>query len=487
MVRKRLDAEGLTDRLFMIVDLAKDREAIIRALREQLVEVRTQPDAQAVRRERQEVLASVEALEGEIDQHHMALHETDAVSGYSYREVLGLLVQTRAEGKLLDLPALRTLLGSLESRSFAAVAEACAPLASLWLAASYESSVLHALKSFPADDALVGEISLQIGKYLAAEQRRQQVLRDHAGAFDTDDPGPLMAWLEANRSFFSLMGADERARLASWLPLFKDGAGAASSGEGTIGTLNACLRDIEALDRSAHDDILFGAVVGLPGALLRQHLVDTRVVAQPPTFWSRLRPSRWGMIRRTRRFLEEIGQPTDVGRMTQLQNALALEERLRPIRDRVGQIRKLLGIEPLAPPPPVEILIRETRAVLRQLEAVFAALKAVVACPRAADAERMALTGTVSAFVELAKQFEGAQARHLARQASLGAIGPLATWFPQEWLSAQARVIGSPGPTWSRWASCSKHCRRWRRFRGFACGLAPCHRWCFRPLLRYMP
>jgi hypothetical protein len=444
VVKKRLDAEGLTDRLFMVVDLARDREAIVRALREQLTEVRSQAGAHNVRRDRNEVLARVEALEAEIDRQHLALHEIDAASGYSYREVLGLLVQIRSEGQVLDVPALRTLLGTLDGRSFAAVAESCAPLADLWLGASYEGSALHALKSFPADEALIAEISRQIQAYLAAEHQRQQVLNDHADAFDTDDPKPLIAWLEANRLFFSQMAAEERTRLAKWLPLFKDGTGGSSSGEDAIGTLKTIVRDLEPLDQSAHDDILFAAVVGLPGALLRQHLVEARVAAQPPTFWSRFKPSRWGMIRRTRRFLEEMGQPTDIGRVTQLQNVLALEERLRPVRERFGQVRKLLDVAPLTEPPALEALLRGSRALLRQVEGTFAAAKVVAECPRVADAERMALAGTASAFAELARQFEGAQARHQARQGSLAALGQLAAWFPQEWSSDQARTIATP-------------------------------------------
>lgn len=444
VVKKRLDSEGLTERLFMVVDLARDREAIIRALREQLAEVRNQASAHNARRERDEVLARVEALEAEIDRQHLALHEIDAACGYSYREVLGLLVQIKAEGQVLDIPTLRTLLGNADNRLFATVAETCAPLADLWLAASYEGSPLHALKSFPADEALIADIARQLQAYLAAEQRRQQILKDHTDAFDTDDPGPLIAWLEAHRLFFSEMAGDERARLAKWLPLFKDDRRRSSSGQDAIGTLKATVRDLDALDASAHDDILFAAVVRLPGALLRQHLVEARVAAQRPTFWSRLRPSRWGMVRRTRRFLEEIGQPTDIGRVALLQSALALEERLRPIRERLGQVRKLLDITSLGEPLPLEALLRETRALLRQVEGTFAAAKIVSECPRGADAEHMALVGTPSAFVELARRFEGAQARYQARRESLGALGRLTEWCPQEWSSDQARAIATP-------------------------------------------
>lgn len=443
VVKKRLDAEGLTDRLFMVVDLARDREAIIRALREQLAEVRNQARAHGARRERDEALTRVKMLEGEIDRHHLALHEIDQTSGHTYREILGRLVQIKAEGQVLDVPALRTLLGSLDTRSSTEVVEACAPLANLWLSASYEGSALHVLKTFPADDALVAEISGRLQAYVSCEQQRQQVLGEHANAFDTDDPEPLIAWVQSNRAFFRQMSADEWARLAKWLALFKNGKGTRSSGEDAIGSLTAVLRDLDALDQSAHDDILFAAVVGLPGAVLRQHLIETRVAAQPPTFWSRFKPSRWRAVRRSRRFLEEIGQPTGVGDVMRLRNALALEERLRPMRERFNQASKVLDIVPATGLLPLADLQREVGTVLRHVEATFTAAKAVAKCPRVADAESMALAGDQSAFVSLINRFEGARARYQARQDSLKALGQLTTWFSQDWASDQARAIDS--------------------------------------------
>lgn len=443
VVKKRLDKEQLTDRLFMVVDLAKDREVIIRELRDQLVEVRDQTGAADARRERDEVLARLRNLEAEIDGQHQALHERDVLSGYSYREILGLLVEARAQGKLLDIPALRTLLGDLDNHALVEVADTGGSLSELWLAAAYEGSALHALKSFSADEALVSEIRRWLEAYRDTEKRRREILAAHANSFDIDDPAPLMSWLSSCREHFTGLEDAERARLAQWLPLFRVSGGGSSSGGDTIDGLKTAIRDLEALDAAHHDDILFGAVVGLAPAGLRERLAEVRIAARPSTFWSRLSPSRWRINRRTRKYLEGMGQIADAQRVVQLMNVLALEERLRPIRDRVAQLRQVLSQQTLAEPLPLSGLLRETRTLLRHVEEVATSAKIVAECPRVADAEQMARAGTLSAFLALAKQFEGAQARHEARQNSLAALARLAPWFPQQWLSEEATTVAT--------------------------------------------
>src|SRR3954468_11635191 len=63
VVQKRLDAEGLGQRLFVVVDFNQDREAIIRALREQLEQVRGATGRPpTLRRAREEKAARVEVL-----------------------------------------------------------------------------------------------------------------------------------------------------------------------------------------------------------------------------------------------------------------------------------------------------------------------------------------------------------------------------------------------------------------------------------------
>src|SRR3954468_14354491 len=116
VVQKRMDAEGLGHRLFLIVDINRDREMIVRALRDQIVAVRASSPAPAaaLRRARVDKAARVEVIERELDSHHAALHTLDDLTGLSYRDLLGELIGVEAEGATVDAPGLRPFLVNLD-------------------------------------------------------------------------------------------------------------------------------------------------------------------------------------------------------------------------------------------------------------------------------------------------------------------------------------------------------------------------------------
>ncbi|WP_237717358.1 protein kinase domain-containing protein [Cupriavidus basilensis] len=148
VVRKRLVAEGLEQRIVMLSDVNRDREPVIRGVREQLEALLKTPDAgpPAWRAQRERVAARIEALEGELDRHQQALHQADARIGLSYRALLGELVALEQGSPPLDVPALRARLEPLDTARVAALEEACAPLARYWLPARFEGSPLARLR-----------------------------------------------------------------------------------------------------------------------------------------------------------------------------------------------------------------------------------------------------------------------------------------------------------------------------------------------------
>jgi len=432
VVKKRLDAEDLADRSFLVVDTTKDREMVIRALRDQLTAVRNQQNQRAatLRQQRDETATRIEGLERDVDQHHSALHATEQSTGLSYRQLLGRLMQLKAEGPLLDIAALRGLLGSLDPTTLSTVEDSCAPLAALWLSAEYENSPLAALRPFATDETVARDVAECFAVFTTTEENRAAALAAHPDAFDTDTPQPCLDWLSAHRQKFASMAEADRQTLAKWLPLFRQsGAGTSTANDATT-TARDCLATLDALPSKAHDTALFASISALPPILLRQRLDAACEAAETPGFLGRINPFRWRRVRQIRSFLGSLGEATDEKRLLELRNALALEAAMRPLRQRVDQLRTLLGIPGPAAPPSVDLLKGELRGHLAQLEAAAAATAAVFACPRAADAERMVADATPDAFERLEARFRGAMARHAARQASLAALKALSEWFP---------------------------------------------------------
>src|SRR3546814_15006494 len=87
----------------MVNDVNKDREPVIRAIREQLEELYQRPyGASGWRQQRQQMAARIESLVRELDGQHRALHATDEQTGLSYRMILSELIGLEREGARLD-------------------------------------------------------------------------------------------------------------------------------------------------------------------------------------------------------------------------------------------------------------------------------------------------------------------------------------------------------------------------------------------------
>ncbi|MFZ1103805.1 MAG: AAA domain-containing protein, partial [Hyphomicrobiaceae bacterium] len=179
VVRKRLEAEDLGNRMVMVTDVNKDRRAVVGAVRDQVEEILTsQTRSGQVATERARVAARIEALEQDIDTHHRALHALDPASGRSYRDLIGELVALdEGERPPIDCLALREVVAGFDLAELAAVEEACAPLGGDWLAAGYEGSPLIALNPFAWDVATCGACARDVYTFRQAEAERARLLQ----------------------------------------------------------------------------------------------------------------------------------------------------------------------------------------------------------------------------------------------------------------------------------------------------------------------
>ena len=148
VVRKRLEKEKLGDRIVMLTDINRDREPIVRAVREQVEALH----AAFGGRPSGGVIATSwprasRALEGELDRHQAALHRADDLTGLTYRTLLGeLLALEASEPTPIELPALGRSFAGLNLAEVTTLQESCAPIAKYWLPAKFEGSPLSVLK-----------------------------------------------------------------------------------------------------------------------------------------------------------------------------------------------------------------------------------------------------------------------------------------------------------------------------------------------------
>lgn len=477
VVRKRLDAEELADRLFMVVDVNRDREALLRELRDQLTAARQHPRDRVagLNRQRDDVAASIEVLEGELDSHHEASRFLDQATGLSYRDLLADLLAIDEAGSTIDAAGLRSVLGHLDGGKLSGIEQVCSSLSRLWLESGYEDSPLVVLKQFQVDTSTAQTLQEDFKTLLGLEAERQTVLSEHANSFDVADPAAHAAWLQVHGAMLEKLSEPMRKVVAAWFDLFRPVSGGAT-GTKAITELENVGSEVAALVTDGQGRGLYEALVKETTASLTILRADAENVSAPLTLFGRLSLRRWRGRRRILKYLVGIGEAQDDARIVALRDAANLELQLRPLRQRVIAVRDTFRLPKLADQTTALELARDVRSLLGGLQRIAAACAAVLCCPQPLEAEAAARGGSVDAFQALRRQFEAAFKRYEARERSKASVQALAGWFKEDWVTQVRTTIDGNGdnlPILNKIAAAISRLTAYQRFRARAGQLDP--------------
>lgn len=441
VVYKRLVAEGLGDRIVMVNDVNKDREPTIRAVREQLDGIfKGSLFDNGWVRQRQRVAAKIEALEGELDRLHRALHNVDAASGLSYRALLGELIQLETGTPPLSIPQLRTKLSNLDPSALTTVEEQCAPLARYWLPAKFEGSALAQLKPFASDPATIDEFKAVFSAFLDAEQSRTEVLNAHPARFDVDDPEPYRAWLRQHAARLGALDDTQRKRLAQWLPLFRPSDKSDAPGHVHYNALKNLHKELLSINGAGYLEVLSIALAKLPDAELSEILLQAGLAVRPSTFFSRLNPATYIRRSKLQKFAIGAGATIETDTIGKLLAAAQLEQQWRPHRNSLnitaGALQLDIVISTCGP-----TLTEECLGRLRKVEEVRELAQHLAVAPRGDEFDAAFMTGERTPVDQLLDGFERAFVRHAARQHSLQALTALDEWFVADLIDRSRQSI----------------------------------------------
>ncbi len=441
VVHKRLVAEGLADRIVMVNDVNKDREPTIRAVREQLDAIfKGSAFDNGWVRQRERMAARIEALEGELDRHHQALHAVDESTGLSYRVLLGELIQLEAGEPAIDVPQLRTKLSAMDISSLTTLEEQCAPLARYWLPARYEGSALVQLKHFATDSATIKEFQAAFASFLEAEQHRIDTLAAHPAKFDIDDPAPYRAWLDANARRLVELDDVQRKSLAQWLPLFRPADRSDAPGHIHYAALKDLHGTLVQIDGGAFNAALSPALARLPAPELAGIEVRAKLATRAPTFFSRFNPATYVRRKALLKFAVALGASASNETLGHIRDAARLEQKWRPLRTSLNTISQALRLgtvdEDCGPTLSEECLTR-----LRQLEEIRELAQHLAIAPRGDEFDSAVMTGDRAPVEQLLDGFEAAFVRHNARQHSRQALAALEDWLSPELFEACMTAI----------------------------------------------
>ena len=223
VVKKRLIAAGLENRLAMVTNVVKDRQSLLRSIRDQLATLTEADASQARQHEREAVVLAtqMEKLETQIDAQYHTTARIDETSGRTYRQILGELISLEESmQQALDVVGLRRLLATRSAPDVAELVESCAAIASQWLDADFEGSPLAATAQFPNDDATIREFRELLQAFVEAEDVRSRLPAVQSRVLPTDAPDGLEEWLAKHGTFLAELSDDKLRAAGSLLPLF---------------------------------------------------------------------------------------------------------------------------------------------------------------------------------------------------------------------------------------------------------------------------
>ena len=222
VVRNRLEAAQLGDRLCLITAPSSDRRPLLKKLREDLEAWDPRRRRDEFARERLAIATDVTRLESELDGLYQAMATPLANSGLNDQQVIDGLLQLGNDPKVPDLTALRPLLQNCHVEEVRTIARQCADIASLWLRAQPEDSPLAVLRTFSTDESNLNTFSQAFKQFQEHEQARAIDLVEPSEVLESSDPKAVQCWIDSYASTLQVVEVNLAGLVTRWLPLFSD-------------------------------------------------------------------------------------------------------------------------------------------------------------------------------------------------------------------------------------------------------------------------
>jgi hypothetical protein len=222
VVRNRLEAAQLGDRLCLITDPSSDRRSLLKKLREDLEVWDPNHRRDEFARERQAIATDVARLESELDGLYQAMATPLANSGLNDQQVIDGLLQLGINPNVPALTALRPLLQNCHVEEVRTIARQCADIASLWLRAQPEDSPLHVLRVFSTDESNLNSFSHALKQFQELELARVKDFAEPSEVLESSDPKAVQCWIDSYASTLQVVDVNLAVLVTRWLPLFSD-------------------------------------------------------------------------------------------------------------------------------------------------------------------------------------------------------------------------------------------------------------------------
>jgi hypothetical protein len=445
VVKKRLLAEKLGSRLFLVEDAVSDRRPVLEALREQVLAPAngSTPSASPIKTERESVAKSIEVIETALNQNHESLHRRDAECGYSYREILAQLIDVEKGTTVpVSVPGLRPILKTMDHTGIQSLVDRCAPLAGLWLAAGYENSPLHAVGAIGIDAAAIQEFTQAFNLLVQAEIERAEILKRHNKYFEINDGEPLRQWLAANQQDLQAVSDADCRNVSRWFELLcPENQAEQSPATELLTQLSGCATRLRTLPPTDFNSDISPQLAELQESEVQRWVSYASDALSARGAWANLNPVRLYRWRRLRKFLSRFGIGCEAATIGAFRKAAHLELSVRPERQLAGQIRTRLLEKPV-PLVGLGDLREEITRLIAEITRSAAIAERVASCPTPEKKFEPDKCATAADYSSWIAQCHASLAVFDAKRRSLAALERISHWMKPSWGQDSFERIG---------------------------------------------
>ena len=432
VVHKRLVAEGLGNRIVMINDVNKDRNPIIKSIREQVEAIhrRLSDPSVSIRRRRESVATRIQSLESELNRYHSAIYESDAHLGLSYRTLLGELVDLETPLPPIDVSSLRSILKKYSVSQLASVEEEISPLVQYWLPAKFEGSPLEILQIFSADQATLEEFNSAFHSFIDTEIRRQQITISNPGNFKIEDPAPLKSWLNMYADELLNLKEVQRIQLARWLPLFRQ-----PEGRNLLGNIENISREITQYTSSQFNEDHNQIFANMDENELTEIISLASEITQAASWYAFFNPFRIIRKKKLIAFLKSHKLGADKTQIQLIVDSGKLETKLRPLRKALSDVHSKLRLPPIASVDGSQ-LCQDAKITFKLFNEIADLSEKLAAVPFPELTDDAFMKASKQEIEKIFSDFKAALERYYARQASFNVLNGLSGWVSETWLQS---------------------------------------------------
>ncbi|OZG70457.1 hypothetical protein BTA51_26170 [Hahella sp. CCB-MM4] len=447
VVEKRLEAVNLSHRILTITDIGKDRQSVIRTIREQVPEVLRSDSLTAghIRQNRGLVAGTIDQLETELNERHTAICQRDELSGLTYRQIICELIDidSQSSDQIPVQPRLRQLLKSVTPATLGMLEDHCSSLASDWLNSNYEHSSLHCFSIFSTDIATIDAIKRSLDEFQKAEHERAAITEATSSDYDNKALMDLVDWDNTYLPKIKSLNDRQIAQKAIWFDRFYDEVNERSEGEDTLKQLRNSYQELDKLNADFHDDRFFVALSSMDIGSLQKLLRACQQLSEPAEGLARFSPIRFWRKLRIRSFLGKLNESYDQDTVVSLRDANRLELELAPLRRNLnGCLEKLSTPLESGADQTLKFLRRAISPVITQADMMVNLCKAVKVCPIQGEAKTMLRSGSKESVDRFVTLFSETLSRAKAREDSLNALDKLTVWMDADWIEQHRQWIG---------------------------------------------